>query len=71
MNEGRHTGYRPTLPCLSAYPLLNAVRRPRYLAQGKGANVNEQSARGFTALLSGAENGHKDVVEFLVVRRVE
>jgi ankyrin repeat protein len=41
------------------------------LAQGKGANVNEKSTGGMTALMGAAYNGCKDVIEHLVVRRTD
>jgi hypothetical protein len=39
-------------------------------AQGKGASVNEKDEGGVTALIAAADEGHKYIVEFLVVRRM-
>jgi ankyrin repeat protein len=40
-------------------------------AQGKGARVDEKNNNGETALSVAAQNGHRDTVELLVVRKVE
>jgi ankyrin repeat protein len=40
-------------------------------AQGKGVNINEAGLKGQTALMYAALHGHKNVVEYLVVRKRE
>jgi ankyrin repeat protein len=41
-----------------------------FLTQGKVANINEKSTKGVTALMFSAETGRKDIIEYLVVRRI-
>jgi ankyrin repeat protein len=40
-------------------------------AQSKGANVNSKDGEGYTAFIFAALNGHRDIVEYLVVRGAE